>query len=77
MADSNCVATIRFEKISMAHPVGGTFRAIMIAFLAPFLRLIFLALGSKRDVLSKNALLKKESEILLWRPGKRRVQFGF
>jgi hypothetical protein len=48
----------------------------MIAFLAAFLRLFFLALGSKRDVLTRNVLLKKENEILLWRLGKRRVQFG-
>jgi hypothetical protein len=47
----------------------------MIAFLATFLRLFFLALGSKRNVLSKNALLKKENEILLRRLGKKRVQF--
>jgi putative transposase len=47
----------------------------MIAFLATFLRLFFLVLGSKRNVLSKNALLKKENEILLRRLGKKRVQF--
>jgi hypothetical protein len=34
----------------------------MIAFLAAFLRLFFPALGSKRDVLSRNALLKKEND---------------
>jgi hypothetical protein len=39
----------------------------MIAFLAAFLRLFFLALGSKRDVLTRNVLLKKENEILLRR----------
>jgi hypothetical protein len=49
----------------------------MIAFLAAFLRLFFLAVGSKRNVLSKNAMLKKENEILLRRLGKRRVRFGF
>jgi hypothetical protein len=47
----------------------------MIAFFATFLRLFFLALGSKRNVLSKNALLKKENEVLLRRLGKKRVQF--
>jgi hypothetical protein len=47
----------------------------MIAFLATLLRFILHALGSKRDVLSKNALLKKENEILLRRLGKKRVQF--
>jgi hypothetical protein len=46
-----------------------------IAFLVTFLRLFFLALGSKREVLSRNALLKKENEILVLRFGKRRVQF--
>jgi hypothetical protein len=43
----------------------------MIAFLAAFLRLFFLALGSKRVVLSRNARLEKEDEILLRRLGKR------
>ena len=41
----------------------------MIAFLASFLRLSFLALGSRRNVLSKKALLKKENDILLRRVG--------
>jgi hypothetical protein len=48
----------------------------MIAFLAAFLRLFFLALGSKRNVLSKNALLKKGNDILLRRVGKKRVHFN-
>jgi hypothetical protein len=47
----------------------------MKAFLAAFLHSILLTLGSKRDVLSKNAVLKKENEILLRKVGKQRVQF--
>ena len=48
----------------------------MIAFLGTFRRLFFLALGPKRIVLSKNALLKKENGIVLRRAGKKRVHFN-
>jgi hypothetical protein len=48
----------------------------MIAFLGTFRRLFFLALGPKRIVLSKNALLKKENSIVLRRAGKKRVHFN-
>jgi len=48
----------------------------MIAFLATFLRLFFHAFRSKRIILSENALLKKENDILLRRVGKQRVHFN-
>ena len=48
----------------------------MIAFFASLLRLFFQAFRSKRNVLSENALLKKENEILLRRVGKKRVHFN-
>ncbi len=48
----------------------------MIAFLAAFLRLFFLTFESKRNVLSKSVLLKKENDILLRRVGKQGVHFN-
>ncbi len=49
----------------------------MVAFFAFLLRLFFHAFRSKKTVLSENALLKKENEILLRRIGKKKVYFGF
>ena len=49
----------------------------MIAFFATLLRLFFQAFRSKRNVLSENALLKKENEILLRKVGNKRVRFSF
>jgi hypothetical protein len=48
----------------------------MSAFIATLLRVFFQAIRSKRNVLSENALLKKENEILLQRVGKKRVHFN-
>jgi hypothetical protein len=47
----------------------------MISFFAILLRLFSKIFRSNRTILSENALLKKENEILLRRLGKRRVQF--
>jgi putative transposase len=49
----------------------------MIAFFATLLRLFFQAFRSKRNVLSENALLTKENEILLRKVGNKRVRFSF
>ncbi len=49
----------------------------MIAFFATLLRLFFQAFRSKRNVLSENALRKKENEILLRKAGNKRVRFSF
>jgi len=49
----------------------------MIAFFATLLRLFFQACRSIRNVLSENALLKKENEILTRKKGKKRVHFDF
>jgi transposase InsO family protein len=49
----------------------------MIAFFATLLCLFFQAFRSKRNVLSENALLKKENEILLRKVGNKRVRFSF
>ncbi len=49
----------------------------MIAFFAALLRLFLRSFRSKGNVLTENALLKKENEILLRRVGKKRVHFGF
>jgi len=48
----------------------------MISFFAILLRLFFQIFRSKRIILSENALLKKENEILLRRVGKKRVHFN-
>jgi len=39
------------------------------------IRIFFQIFRLKRIILSENALLKKENEILLWRVGKKRVHF--
>ena len=49
----------------------------MILFLACLLRFFLRAFGSKGAILSENAVLKKEDEILLRKVGKKRVRFGF
>jgi hypothetical protein len=48
----------------------------MITFFGALFRLIFQILRSQRTILSENALLKKENEILLRRVGKKRVHFN-
>ena len=49
----------------------------MIAFLATLLRFILHAFRSKRNILTANALLQKENEILARKMGKKRVHFDF
>ena len=49
----------------------------MISLLAILLRLFFQIFRSKRTILSENALLKKENEILTRKMGKKRVHFDF
>ena len=49
----------------------------MIALLATPLRFILHAFRSKRNILTENALLKKENEILAREMGKKRVHFDF
>ena len=49
----------------------------MINVLAILLRLFFQIFRSKRTILSENALLKKENEILTRKMGKKRVHFDF
>jgi hypothetical protein len=48
----------------------------MISFFAILLRLFSQAFRSKRNILSENALLKKENEILLRGVGKQPVHFN-
>jgi len=47
----------------------------MIAFFTTLLRLFLQAFRSQRNILTENALLKKENEILLRRMGKKRAHF--
>lgn len=49
----------------------------MVRFFASLLRFFLKAFRSKRTLLSENALLKKENEILLRRIGKKRIHFSF
>jgi len=49
----------------------------MIAFFTTLLRLFLQAFRSKRNILTENALLKKENEILARKMGKKRVHFDF
>ncbi len=49
----------------------------MVLFLASLLRLLLRAFSSKGAILSENAVLKKENEILLRRAGKKRARFCF
>jgi hypothetical protein len=49
----------------------------MIAFFASLLRFFLQAFRSKKNILTENALLKKENEILVRRMGKKRVHFDF
>jgi hypothetical protein len=49
----------------------------MIAFIAALLRLFLRFFRSEGNVLTENAVLKKENEILLWRMGKERPRFNF
>ncbi len=51
-------------------------RAIMISCLATLPRLFFQIFRSKATILSENAMLKKENDILLRRVGKKRVHFS-
>jgi hypothetical protein len=48
----------------------------MISFFAIVLRLFSQAFRSERNILSENALLKEENEILLRGVGKQRVHFN-
>jgi hypothetical protein len=48
----------------------------MIAFFGTLRRFFLKAFRSKGIILSENALLKKENEILLRRVGKKRVHFN-
>jgi hypothetical protein len=48
----------------------------MITFFGTLIRIFFHAFRSKRIILSENALLKKENDILLRRIGKKRVHFN-
>jgi hypothetical protein len=47
----------------------------MIAFFTTLLRLFLQAFRSKRNILTENALLKKENDIRLRRVGRKRVHF--
>ncbi len=49
----------------------------MIAFLGTLLRFFLKAFRSKGNILTENALLKKENEILLRKMGKKRAHFNF
>jgi len=49
----------------------------MVLFFASLLRIFLQVFRSQRTIVSENALLRKENEILLRRVGKRRVQFSF
>ena len=49
----------------------------MIAFVATLLRFILHAFRSKRTLLTENALLKKENEILARKMEKKRIHFDF
>jgi hypothetical protein len=49
----------------------------MTSFFATPLRFILHAFRSKRNILTENALLKKENEILARKMGKKRVHFDF
>jgi hypothetical protein len=49
----------------------------MIALLATLLRSILHAFRSTRNILTENALRKKENEILARKMGKKRVHFDF
>jgi hypothetical protein len=49
----------------------------MVIFLASLLRFFLRAFSSKGAILSENAVLRKEDEILLRKVGKKRVRFGF
>ena len=53
-----------------------TFRVDMIIFLAILLRFFLHAFRSRRIILSEDALLKKEDDILLRRVGEKRVHFN-
>ena len=48
----------------------------MIPFFTTVLRLFLQAFRSKRNILTENALLKKENEILARKMGKKRVHFN-
>jgi hypothetical protein len=49
----------------------------MILFLASLLRFVLHLFCARRNILTENAVLKKENEILLRKVGNRRVRFGF
>jgi hypothetical protein len=49
----------------------------MITFFTTLLRLFLQVFRSKRNILTENALLKKENEILPRKMGKKKVHFGF
>ena len=49
----------------------------MVLFLASLLRCFLNVFSSRKSILSENAVLKKENEILLRKVGKKRVHFDF
>jgi len=49
----------------------------MVPFLASLLRCFLNVFSSRKSILSENAVLKKENEILLRKVGKKRVRFSF
>jgi len=49
----------------------------VVLFFASLLRIFLQVFRSQRTIVSENALLRKENEILLRRVGKKRVQFSF
>ena len=49
----------------------------MVIFLASLLRFFLRAFSSKGAILSENAVLRKDNEILLRKVGKKRVRFSF
>ena len=49
----------------------------MVLFLASLLRFVLNLFSSRRSILSENAVLQKENEILLRKVGKKRVRFSF
>jgi hypothetical protein len=49
----------------------------MVPFLASLLRFFLNVFSSRKTILSENAVLTKENEILLRRVGRKRVHFSF
>ena len=49
----------------------------MVLLLASLLRFVLNLFSSRKSILSENAVLQKENEILLRRAGKKRARFSF